>query len=481
MDASWSLLWLFILLFSVKFLPGTTAPVEVMIHKDSPQISGTSSDSPDRIKQLVESDYARQKMRQNRLSKGRMAIEFDRSIGEDLLSKFHSHAAIPMRSAADAGLGQYFVSFRVGTPPKKFVLIADTASDVTWMNCHYGCIGSVCPDNRPKFGRIFQARQSPSFKPIPCSSDTCKIDLARSFSVKECPKPDSPCVYDYSYADGSMTLGFFGTETVTVGLDNRHKVRLHDVLIGCSESKNGTFHNVDGVMGLGYNKHSFAVKVAAQFGNKFSYCLVDHLSRSNISNFLSFGRPKEGPYEKMKYTELLLGVVDPYYALKVRGISIDGEMLNIAPEVWEVGVDSGTIIDSGTSLTMLTDPAYDAVMAAFEAGLADVERTKLVDGPPLEFCFNSGSYTKKMIPKLAFHFVDGVEFKPPAKSYVFELAKGVACLGFLPTPGHSVIGNIMQQNHLWEFDLGKKRLGFLRSDCKYKYFMESQSLEFSRG
>ncbi|KAF5725546.1 hypothetical protein HS088_TW23G00270 [Tripterygium wilfordii] len=466
MNASGSLLWFFILLFSIKVLSKTTGPVEVMIHRDLPHISGTSSKSPDRIKQLIENDNARQKIMQHRLSRGRMATEVDRS-DEVLMPKYASLAAIPMRSAADYGMGQYFVSFRVGTPPQKFVLIADTGSDVTWMNCHYACTQSVCPDKRPNIGRIFHARQSPSFKTIPCSSDTCKIDLARSFSLTKCHQPDAPCAYDYRYADGSSSMGFFGTETVTVGLHNRHKVRLHDVLIGCTQWMNGTFHDSDGVMGLGYNTHSFAVKVAEKFGNMFSYCLVDHLSFSNVSNFLSFGRPKEGPFEKMKYTELLLGVVDPFYAVKLSGISIGGEMLNIPPEVWEVDVERGTILDSGSSLTMLTYPAYDTVMAAFEVRLTKIERKKLVNGPPLEFCFESEGYWKKKFPKFAFHFVNGAQFKAPVKNYVFEVAPGVSCLGFLPTPGHTVIGNIMQQNHLWEFDLANNRLGFMRSTCTY--------------
>ncbi|KAK4398783.1 Aspartic proteinase NANA, chloroplast [Sesamum angolense] len=375
---------------------------------------------------------------------------------------------MPMHSGADYGTGQYFVRFRVGSPPQKLVLIADTGSDLTWMNCKYRCRGGSCRKSSNK-RRVFLPDHSSSFRTVPCSSSMCKIDLANLFSLARCPSPTDPCAYDYRYSDGSAALGLFADETVTFTLTNRRKTRLKNVLVGCSESTRGqSFQGADGVMGLGYSNYSFAVKAAKRFGGKFSYCLVDHLSPENVSSYLIFGSHKEVgiTYRRMRYTELLIGVITPFYAVKIKGISIGGLMLDIPPETWNLTGQGGAIIDSGSSLTGLTQKAYQPLMAALKLSLLNFKNLNLDIGP-LEYCFNSTGFDESVVPRLAFHFEDGARFEPPVKSYVIDAAPGVKCLGFVPLswPGASVIGNIMQQNHLWEFDLANSKLGFAASSC----------------
>ncbi|GMY09587.1 aspartic proteinase NANA, chloroplast-like [Fagus crenata] len=435
-----------------------------LIHRHAPEVykNGTTLGPPktrlERIKQLVHSDNARWQTISRRLQgqgQRRMAFEFH---GGD--NKFP--VDIPMRSAADTGSGQYFVSFRVGTPPKKFVLIADTGSDVTWINCCHNCFDSNGTH------RIFHPKRSPSFKTIPCLSEMCKVDLAGSFSLSYCPTKLSPCSFDYRYADSSKVTGIFANETVTVGLDlhNHQKMKLHDVLIGCGQSSEGSFKDADGVMGLGYSKHSFAIRVAERFGYKFSYCLVDHLSPSNFASYLSFGKPKGPKLQNMQYTELILGVINPFYAVNVSGISIGGVMLKISSEVWDIGGSGGVIIDSGSTLTTLTEHAFLPVIAAFESTLQKFGIVGFKFGI-FKYCFDAKKFEESLVPKLVFHFADGAQFMPPVKSYVIDVADGVKCLGFASSgwPGVSVIGNILQQNHFWEFDLVGKKLGFAPSSC----------------
>lgn len=163
-----------------------------LIHRHAPKLSISPKSRRDRIKQLIHGDNARHQ--RHRLGLGRQR------------RKAFEIIEMPMRSAADTGMGQYFVSFRVGSPrPQKFVLIADTGSDLTWMNCNYNC--KDCPhqlmlNRRPHPDpprRIFRANYSPSFKTIPCSYDFCKFDLADSFSLAQCPTLEAPCLYDYRY------------------------------------------------------------------------------------------------------------------------------------------------------------------------------------------------------------------------------------------------------------------------------------------
>ena len=180
-----------------------------LFHRHAPQVykNGTTLGPPksqlERVKQLVQSDNARHQMISYRLMKSsshrRKAYEFQD--GNNNNHNVPQLVDIPMRSAADTGAGQYFVSFRVGSPPQKFVLVADTGSDVTWMNCYYRPSPVCHRENCPNLGatrRIFHASRSPTFKTIPCVSDLCKFDLSGSFSMDYCPTALSPCEFEYS-------------------------------------------------------------------------------------------------------------------------------------------------------------------------------------------------------------------------------------------------------------------------------------------
>ncbi|KAL1537169.1 saccharopepsin [Salvia divinorum] len=387
--------------------------------------------------------------------------------------KFNASGELPLHSAADYGVGQYLVKLKLGSPGQHVVLIPDTGSDLTWTKCRLNCSGDDCGRIKSDShrSRVFRADRSSSFKTVPCSSTFCKNDLSDLFALSRCPSPLDPCYYEYSYLDGTVAQGVFANETVAFSLTNGRKARLSDVLVGCSETSSGSsLIGADGVMGLGYSSHSIAVHAAGMFGGKFSYCLVDQLSPKNVSSHLVFGSYEDANISvvRMRYTELVLGVVGTFYAVNVKGISVGGTMLDIPAKVWDFNRGGGAIVDSGSTLTALTKPAYDPVIAALRKSLSDFERVDEGDMGPLEYCFNSTGYDEKMVPRFVLHFADGARLEPPVKSYVIDAAPEVRCLGFTlaaASPDACVIGNIMQQNHLWEFDIGKRRLGFGPSSC----------------
>ncbi|KAE8665120.1 Aspartic proteinase A1 isoform 1 [Hibiscus syriacus] len=439
-----------------------------LIHRHSPELGnfpgttlGPPSNRRERLRQLIRSDNARLQTIARRLFPRRKNVQVEMWQNNNLVE-------LPIRSAADIGTGQYFVSFRIGSPPRKFIMIIDTGSSLTWMKCKYKCKG--CFKDRVSHNeRILNAKTSRTFRPIPCSSHICKQDLARSFSLQHCPRPSAPCSYDYRYSDGTKVLGFFGNDTAIVRLTDGRKVKVPEVMIGCSETIMGEFHDIDGVMGLGFEWHSFALKAARKFGYKFSYCLVDHLSPSNLVNFLVFGDVNDPMTPKLQYTELILGIVNPYYAVNVSGISIDGKMLKIPSHVWDIRSGGGVIVDSGCSLTQLVRPVFDRVVAAFKAPLSKFKKLS-IDSEGPDICFDDTGYKESLMPKLVIHFADGAKLTPPVKSYVLDAAEGEKCLGFTatPWPGSTVIGNILQQNHMWEFDLLNSKLGFAPSSCTYE-------------
>ncbi|KAJ1284780.1 hypothetical protein BS78_03G231500 [Paspalum vaginatum] len=412
--------------------------------------------------------------------------------------------AMPLSSGAYTGTGQYFVRFRVGTPAQPFLLVADTGSDLTWVKCrrpawaapdpgYYGAPASngsssvSAPASNP---RAFRPERSRTWASIPCSSDTCTASLP--FSLAACPTPGSPCAYDYRYKDGSAARGTVGTDSATIELSGRggggdarkqKRAKLRGVVLGCTTSYNGdSFLASDGVLSLGYNNISFASRAAARFGGRFSYCLVDHLAPRNATSYLTFGpNPAvswvvktacggSAPAPGARQTPLLLDHrLHPFYAVGVNGISVDGELLKIPRLVWDIQEGGGTILDSGTSLTVLASPAYRAVVAALSKKLAGLPRVTM---DPFDYCYNwtspsTGEDLAVAVPDLAVHLAGSARLQPPPKSYVIDAAPGVKCIGLQEGewPGVSVIGNILQQEHLWEFDLKDRQLRFKRSRC----------------
>ncbi|AQK97344.1 Aspartic proteinase nepenthesin-2 [Zea mays] len=293
------------------------------------------------------------------------------------------------------------------------------------------------------------------------------------------------------YKDGSAARGTVGTDSATIALSGRRagkkqrRAKLRGVVLGCTTSYTGeSFLASDGVLSLGYSNVSFASRAAARFGGRFSYCLVDHLAPRNATSYLTFGpNPAVSSASASRtacagsaaapgarQTPLLLDHrMRPFYAVAVNGVSVDGELLRIPRLVWDVQKGGGAILDSGTSLTVLVSPAYRAVVAALGKKLVGLPRVAM---DPFDYCYNwtsplTGEDLAVAVPALAVHFAGSARLQPPPKSYVIDAAPGVKCIGLQEGdwPGVSVIGNILQQEHLWEFDLKNRRLRFKRSRC----------------
>ncbi|XP_027343024.1 aspartic proteinase NANA, chloroplast [Abrus precatorius] len=404
-----------------------------------------------------------------------------------------SQPQMAMHSGRDYGLGEYFVEVKVGTPGQSFWLAADTGSEFTWLNCarvngsksggvHRQHRGRARSRNRRRTrprarsnnvndpcNGVFCPHRSASFEPVTCSSEKCKVDLSDLFSLTQCPKPSDPCLYDISYADGSSAKGFFGTDTIALSLTNGKEGKLHNLTIGCTQSmQNGVAFTQDtgGILGLGYAKDHFVDKAALQYGAKFTYCLVDHLAHKNVSSYLTIGgQLKVNLLSEIKRTELVL--LAPFYGVNVLGISIGDKMLNIPPQIWDFNAQGGAIIDSGTTLTALVTAAYDPVFDALSKSLTNVKRVT-GDFGVMEFCFEAEGFDVSVVPRLVFHFAGGSRLEPPVKSYIIDVAPEIKCIGIVAIKGKSgasVIGNIMQQDHLWEFDLAQNTVGFAPSAC----------------
>lgn len=392
------------------------------------------------------------------------------------LSILHGGRAVksPVVSGASTGSGQYFVDLHLGSPPQRLLLIADTGSDLVWVRCS-AC--KDCANQNP--GSAFLARHSGTFSPHHCYDAACRLVPHPDPNPCNRTRLHSPCRYEYSYADLSTTSGFFSRETTTLNTSSGKLAKLRGLAFGCGfRSSGASFNGANGVMGLGRGPISFSSQLAQRFGNKFSYCLMDYTIAPPPTSYLVIGDGVVSKAPRMSFTPLQTNPVAPtFYYIGIEGVSVGGVKLRIDPSVWAVDQlgNGGTVIDSGTTLTFLPRPAYRSILAAFRRLLKE----EAVPAPPggggvgFDLCVNVSS--KPRLPRLSFRLAGNTVLSPPPRNYFIETAERVRCLAIQPVndsttaegggSGFGVIGNLMQQGFLLEFDSHRSRLGFSRRGC----------------
>ncbi|GMI77628.1 NANA [Hibiscus trionum] len=375
---------------------------------------------------------------------------------------------LPLRSAFDIGDVQYIVTMNVGTPPQEFFMSLSTCSVLSWIKCRNQCRNCSSEKESPD-KRFYQPNKSRSFRTVPCSSSFCTSDLIPAKANEVCPTPDAPCRYDHYRRDGTKLFGTIGNDTVTIRTKSNQKVILENITIGCTEKiKSKIPQPLDGLLGLAAERQSFAAKALRQTRTtSFSYCLVDYLTPINVSGYLVFGGDNQLP--NMQETDLLIGhyTWSTCYHLNVSGISVDGKMLDIPSDTWIYNPDGeygGVMLEVGNPLTSFAAPVYDKLIQGL---LPFISKFKKVKGKVLEHCFNSTGFNETLVPKLAIHFGNGAKFEPPVRNYVINQHQDVKCLAFsrFDKLEVSMIGNILQQNYLWEFDVLNDKLRFAPSTC----------------
>ncbi|KAF7826189.1 aspartyl protease family protein 2-like [Senna tora] len=341
------------------------------------------------------------------------------------------------------GSGEYFTRLGVGTPPRYLYMVLDTGSDVVWLQC------SPCRKCYAQTDPMFDPRKSTSFAGVTCGSPLCRrLDSPGCNSKKS-------CLYQVSYGDGSFTVGDFSTETLTF-----RRTKVPGVALGCGHDNEGLFVGAAGLLGLGRGKLSFPVQSGRRFNQKFSYCLVDRSASAKPSSIV-FG--DSAVPRTALFTPLLNNPkLDTFYYVELLGISVGGSPVRgISPSLFRLtpAGDGGVIIDSGTSVTRLTRPAYIALRNAFRVGASHLKKGE--DFSLFDTCFDLSGQTEVKVPTVALHF-RGADVSLPANNYLIPVdSKGTFCFAFAGTmSGLSIIGNIQQQGFRVVYDLAGSRVGF---------------------
>lgn len=376
-----------------------------------------------------------------------------------------------LESGVSLGSGEYFMDVFIGTPPKHFSLILDTGSDLNWLQC------SPCEDCYEQVGPKYDPSMSSSYSAIPCSSQQCGLvappvtETAGDRCAGNGRNSSSSCRYFYWYGDKSNTTGDLSWETFSVNVTGRRgPLRVPRVIFGCGHANRGLFHGAAGLLGLGRGQLSFASQLRELYGHKFSYCLVDRDSNASVSSTLVFGEDERlAAHRDLQYTALVqtANSVDTFYYVRIAAATVGGERVDVPSAAFEITAEGngGTIVDSGTTLTYLAQPAYEKIRAAFEAQISYPR----VDLPPLGPCYNVSGVGDVKLPEFSITFTDGAVWRFPAKNYFIQLdpEDAVVCLAIMGTPlgSLSILGNYQQQNFHILYDVDNSRLGFAPMTC----------------
>ncbi|KAJ1413766.1 Xylanase inhibitor, C-terminal [Sesbania bispinosa] len=346
------------------------------------------------------------------------------------------------------GSGEYFTRIGVGTPAKYVYMVLDTGSDVVWLQC------APCRKCYSQTDPVFDPSKSRSFAGIPCGAPLC-----RRLDSSGCNRK-KVCQYQVSYGDGSFTFGDFSTETLTF-----RRTRVARVALGCGHDNEGLFVGAAGLLGLGRGRLSFPVQTGRRFNQKFSYCLVDRSASSKPSSVV-FG--DSAVSRTARFTPLLKNPkLDTFYYVELLGISVGGAPVRgVSASLFRIDPsgNGGVIIDSGTSVTRLTRPAYIALRDAFRVGASHLKRAP--EFSLFDTCFDLSGLTEVKVPTVVLHF-RGADVSLPATNYLIPVDNsGSFCFAFAGTmSGLSIIGNIQQQGFRVVYDLAGSRVGFAPRGC----------------
>ncbi|KAK6931776.1 Xylanase inhibitor, N-terminal [Dillenia turbinata] len=349
-------------------------------------------------------------------------------------------------SGMDQGSGEYFVRIGVGSPPRSQYMVIDSGSDIIWVQCQ------PCKQCYRQSDPVFNPAESASFAGVSCTSAVCdRLENAGCQSGR--------CRYEVQYGDGSYTKGTLALETLTFG-----RTMVKNVAIGCGHRNRGMFVGAAGLLGLGGGSMSFVGQLGGQTGGAFSFCLVSRDTNSYGSLVFGLSALPVGA----AWVPLLRNPRAPsFYYIGLAGVGVGGVRVPIPEDVFrltELG-DGGVVMDTGTAVTRLPAPAYEAFRNAFLVQTLSLPRANGVS--IFDTCFDLSGFVSVRVPTVSFYFSDGPILTLPARNFLIPVDEaGAFCFAFAPSAsGLSIIGNIQQEGIQISVDGANGFVGFGPNVC----------------
>ncbi|KAI3967419.1 hypothetical protein MKX01_012229 [Papaver californicum] len=404
-----------------------------LIHRDSPQspFYNPLDNLSDRMQKAVHRSINR-------------ANHFKKLSSSAYSSISSNHDNDTISTSLSAIGGEFVMNISLGTPPRNLFAVADTGSDLTWV----------------QFSPLFDPKTSSTYKDVPCASGTCErlVDDRKDTCEKNL------CQYLVRYADGSNSTGNLAFETLTFDSTSGRSIQLPNIAFGCGHNTGGHFDEKrSGLVGLGGGELSLISQLGSNIGSKFSYCLVPY---NNVSSKFNFGSNAVMTGTDVLSTPLIANPFQKtFYYLTLEGISVN---VNRVPfrsnssstrDTEGFQEDNYIIIDSGTTYTLLPEEMYSEIESEVKKAI-NVER--IVGPNEFNLCY---PFDDSMpFPDVTVHFADA-DIKLAVGNYFVSVARDVVCLSFFPSESLYLYGNVAQINFLIEYAPEGKKVSFKPTDC----------------
>ncbi|KAK2987403.1 hypothetical protein RJ640_020600 [Escallonia rubra] len=361
------------------------------------------------------------------------------------LSRFRRRGAPPSSPAQypEALLqNEFLMKYKIGTPPVDAYGILDTGSSVTWLQCAH-CATCSGKQTVP----MFDPKNSSTYRAIGCASYGLCSFVKEPFATY-C---DGTCQYRALYGDRTYSRGQVSTDVMT--LDHGSSTSSHklELLFGCAEYNNST---VPGIVGVGNTTASLIAQL-----NHFRFTYLILMNFKNTSGWIRFGEPLD---TESPSTPLLPNDFG-YYHLDLKGITVSGVDLQIPPDVFQMSPDtpaSGSIIDSGTTFTLLNPKAFDVLTEKVSEFMSPRKAYSIVKSD-FKLCFEEEiPYTMA----ITFHLTN--MNLTICRSNAWIRVERMNCLAILKSPSElSVLGMYQQRNLQVGYDLEDNILTFKQISC----------------
>ncbi|KAJ9540791.1 hypothetical protein OSB04_027297 [Centaurea solstitialis] len=369
--------------------------------------------------------------------------------------------------------GYYTTRLWIGSPPRKFALIVDTGSTVTYVPC------STCKRCGKHQDPKFDPEKSSTYKYVKCNSD-CMCDTHKKH-----------CMYEREYAEMSTSSGVLGEDIISFG--NQSELSPQRATFGCETKETGDLYSqrADGIIGLGGGDLSIVDQLVDKgvISNSFSLCYGGMDVGGGAMVLGSVSPPSGTVYS---YSD---PVRSPYYNVELKELHVAGKKLPLSPSVFDG--KHGTVLDSGTTYAYLPEDAYIAFKRALMKELRSVKHIKGPDPSYMDTCFsgasNDVSELGKTFPTIDLVFGNGQKLSLSLRttcsgygngislefdaiyfpfSFCFLFAqhskvRGAYCLGIFanvkdPT---TLLGGIVTRNIFVTYDREHEKIGFWRTNC----------------
>ncbi|XP_020206524.1 aspartic proteinase CDR1-like [Cajanus cajan] len=351
--------------------------------------------------------------------------------------------------------GEYLMKYSIGTPPFEVMGIADTGSDLVWLQC------KPCEKCYNQTDPLFDPSKSSTYQPIYCHSKV-RESLSQNGEASCHSGTDPNCEYSIAYGDGSYSNGTLAFETLTLSSTTGSSVAFPKIPIGCGVNNGGKFDpKGSGIVGLGKGSISLITKIGPSIDFKFSYCLLPNFESKTTSK-LNFGKNAVVAGPGTVSTPIKHDPVDTFYVLKLEGISVGSKRIELVDDSTSNDDNGNIIIDTGTTLTFLPAKFY----AKLESEVAAQIKLERVHNPEhiLTLCYKSPPKKVIVAPPITAHFTGADVVLNPLNTFV-SVSHDVICFAFAPVETNSIFGNMAQMNYLIGYDLVKKTVSFKPIDC----------------